>query len=697
MHRTSAAWRRWAGLAALALAACGGGGGGGSPTLPAGQQLSVVVSGNGTVSSQPSGLNCSSGTCEALYGINAAVTLTAAPANGQVFAGWGGACTGTTATCTLTMSEARTVTAAFTAPPAAQQTLTLQITGNGTVASQPAGISCAPTCSAPFATNTVVTLTPTPATGQVFSAWGGACTGAGVTCTVTLSQARTASATFVAQAPVQRLLTVNLSGSGAVRSSPAGIDCGTTCSANFADAANVQLTATPEAGQQFSAWSGACTGSAPTCTVAMTQARSTTATFAAAPTARAWQTAQLLESSNDFNVPRTLSAIAPNGDAIVLWEQSDGTPDGNTRQLYSRRYVAGQGWDAAVTVPGVTGTSQALAQGFLLMDAAGTATWIRANGEARRFTAASGWGAPFLPSALSAGTVNTVAMDAGGSITMLTGGSDVYANTLPANGPAWGTWVRVDASGTLAAGNSHLAINANGTAMALWRERNPGDNNYSMKAARFVPGTGWQTPQTIDSSFDNVNSDSPPRVALDDAGNAIAAWHQGDSLYVNVFSASSGWGTATEIDVRQVNSVFAARIDLTMAADGRAVVAWNSGIFAVKAMQYTPGAGFSAPVTVTPYGIERKMVLDDAGRAVMVYRSVEQWPNPTSATQNAYTRSLAWGGMWSAPALIETGAGDLIDLDALAFNRAGQGVAAWIQNDVANSSVRNSLWVNLLR
>lgn len=32
-----------------------------------------------------------------------------------------------------------------------------------------------------------------------------------------------------------------------------------------------------------------------------------------------------------------------------------------------------------------------------------------------------------------------------------------------------------------------------------------------------------------------------------------------------------------------------------------------------------------------------------------------------------------------------------------AFNRDGQGVAAWVRGDVPGSSARKSLWVNLLR
>jgi FG-GAP repeat/Divergent InlB B-repeat domain len=74
-------------------------------------------------------------------------------------------------------------------------------------------------------------------------------------------------------------LTVSLTGTGAVTSSPSGIACpATTCSADFGDATNVSLTATPVSGWQFSGWSGACSGSA-SCTVTMTAAESVTATF----------------------------------------------------------------------------------------------------------------------------------------------------------------------------------------------------------------------------------------------------------------------------------------------------------------------------------------------------------------------------------------------------------------------------------
>ncbi|MBI3900021.1 MAG: hypothetical protein HY308_17270 [Gammaproteobacteria bacterium] len=51
-------------------------------------------------------MNCGSD-CSESYANNTAVTLTAAPASADfVFDGWGGDCSGTNLTCTVTMSAA---------------------------------------------------------------------------------------------------------------------------------------------------------------------------------------------------------------------------------------------------------------------------------------------------------------------------------------------------------------------------------------------------------------------------------------------------------------------------------------------------------------------------------------------------------------------------------------------------------------
>lgn len=63
-------------------------------------------------------------------------------------------------------------------------------------------------------------------------------------------------------------LTVAMAGNGSVTSSPAGIACSGNCSASFDLGKQVTLTATPAAGWNFVAWTGACGGSG-TCTVSL--------------------------------------------------------------------------------------------------------------------------------------------------------------------------------------------------------------------------------------------------------------------------------------------------------------------------------------------------------------------------------------------------------------------------------------------
>ena len=258
-----------------------------------GATLTVNKAGTGTgaVTSSPSGINCGTGcvTQSASFANGTSVSLTAAAAGGSTFAGWSGACTGTGG-CTVSMTQARTVTATFNTTNTSQ-TLTVNKAGTGTgaVTSSPAGINCGAGCgtqSASFANGTSVSLTAAAASGSTFAGWSGACSGTGG-CTVSMTQARTVTATFNT-ANTSQTLTVNKAGTGtgAVTSSPAGINCGAGCgtqSASFANGTNVALTATAASGSTFAGWSGACTGTGG-CTVSMTQPRTVTATFTTGPT-----------------------------------------------------------------------------------------------------------------------------------------------------------------------------------------------------------------------------------------------------------------------------------------------------------------------------------------------------------------------------------------------------------------------------
>ena len=68
------------------------------------------------------------------------------------------------------------------------------------------------------------------------------------------------------------------SGSGVVTSNPAGIDCGSDCSATNAYATLITLTADAGAGSAFTGWSGACNGTGE-CRIVMDANKSVAAAF----------------------------------------------------------------------------------------------------------------------------------------------------------------------------------------------------------------------------------------------------------------------------------------------------------------------------------------------------------------------------------------------------------------------------------
>jgi hypothetical protein len=90
---------------------------------------------------------------------------------------------------------------------------------------------------------------------------------------------KSVTATFN-QLAQQYTLVVAVTGSGTVSSSPKGISCGRQCSKAYPTGTSVTLTAKPAKKHQLLGWSGgACSGTAPTCTVPMVSDQNVQAVF----------------------------------------------------------------------------------------------------------------------------------------------------------------------------------------------------------------------------------------------------------------------------------------------------------------------------------------------------------------------------------------------------------------------------------
>jgi len=261
------------------------------------------------------------------YNDGTVVGVTVQPLSGYRFDRWSGGCTGT-GTCSVTMSQARDVTAHFvrtyglvaTPSPAAGGTVTgsgrydtgtnvtvtytanagyrfvewgLGCSGTGTCTvamtthrhvvakfvatttsatytltlnKQPhAGGSVSQSGTSPYTAGSSVTITATPNSGYTFAGWNGGC-GQSTSCTFTINSNRLFLARFAVSTPALTTAAVP-SGGGTV-----------TGGGNHAYNERVAVTATPNTGYRFDRWSGACTGSG-ACSVTMSTARSVTAHF----------------------------------------------------------------------------------------------------------------------------------------------------------------------------------------------------------------------------------------------------------------------------------------------------------------------------------------------------------------------------------------------------------------------------------
>ncbi|MFM7718416.1 MAG: InlB B-repeat-containing protein [Actinomycetota bacterium] len=246
----------------------------------------VYAGGDGTISVVGTALSCGTGCTSAQWPFdgNAGVTLQATPAADGVsaFTSWSGVVclegTQRGATCSFQMSVSRDITAGFGTP----QTIAVSTTGTGGGWVTGPGIDCPTDCSETLVAGLNVALYADPGPLSSFGGWSDPACGTSSTCVLRLTAPTSITARFD---PMLVQVTLGKgsadSGTGTVTSSPAGINCATTCSTQTASlplGTVVTLTATPAADSYFAGWSGPCTGTG-TCVVTVDRSLTVTATF----------------------------------------------------------------------------------------------------------------------------------------------------------------------------------------------------------------------------------------------------------------------------------------------------------------------------------------------------------------------------------------------------------------------------------
>jgi hypothetical protein len=153
--------------------------------------------------------------------------------------------------------------------------LSVRLQGSGSVRSDVPGVLCSAACETSWNRGSQVLLTATPAAGQRFVRWSGACQGATIHCGLILGGDAAVTAMFaVARFP----LTLGVAGRGRVTG--AGAPCAVArCLRQATSHRPVTLRATPAKGWRLKGWNGACRGTRATCSVPMSKATSVRAIF----------------------------------------------------------------------------------------------------------------------------------------------------------------------------------------------------------------------------------------------------------------------------------------------------------------------------------------------------------------------------------------------------------------------------------
>jgi hypothetical protein len=425
----------------------------------------------------------------------------------------------------------------------------------------------------------------------------------------------------------------------------------------------------------------------------------------------AWSQAHLIEARlGSPSTPRL--AMNANGVALAVWDDQDTA----YRVLLSNRYTPGTGWELFGADPVAQQLAVSFAGGHLrnaqiALSASNdaVAVWQQdddgygsgaASIEANRSNAGSDWDsddAVLLETDPDYASDAYVVLDAHGNGVAVwaqedcpcsnpaSPARDIWARRYTANG-GWGPPVRIE-TGAHQAADPHVAIDAEGNAIAVWRQHD--DTRYSIWANRFVPGAGWIGAVLIEDNHDYHASS--PRIAMNARGDAVVVWGDFASYsWANNYAARRGWGEAVLIGSNDDPSQQDLRHRVAIDANGNAIAVWQHHVDLrdnIMVSRYAGGVGWSEAAALEAVDASARspeIAVDPRGNAIAV------WIQQDGARYDAWARRYVAGRGWVDPVLIETDDAGSAANPQIALDPSGNAIAVWGQHD----GDRFNIWAN---
>ena len=445
--------------------------------------------------------------------------------------------------------------------------------------------------------------------------------------------------------PTQHALTLQIGGVGRIDSVPeGGFACTATCRVEFVSIATLSLRATPAAGQVFSGWKGACSGTAPTCEVVLSRDLDVGATFSPAAQA-SWDTERPVSAAG-ADEPKL--AVDNQGRALMVWQQLE--PGSADRRLFASQ-SGSDGWSSPVRLD--TGAGDVAGTRLVLepQSGRGLLLWRQLSPAldlwARPYDPASGWGAA------------------------------TRLENLPG-----------------AVGVADAGLDAQGNAVVVWEQVGPATRFSIYGARRSALDGAWSAPVLLETNESVGVQDGDPVVAVAPAGDAIAVWKRSDGvsgrLWGNRLAATGSWGTATEIVSDAGVSRTIGPHALARDASGNGMLVWSqaditngTAASTVWFKRFAANQWVSESTTVAPQEILRQgllsrpvLAMNRAGTAVVAWRREDNSVMAASAPPSAQNFGAAWAVVRPATSL------PLNAQPALGLDATGQAWLAWTDRDL---------------
>lgn len=334
-----------------------------------------------------------------------------------------------------------------------------------------------------------------------------------------------------------------------------------------------------------------------------------------------WGEAVVIES-NDAGVVNLDVTAGPDGVAIAVWAQDDGIHD----RIWANRFTPAAGWGVAEKIDSGPGPAD---HPVVAMDPDGNAiaVWEQLDGTrfniwANRFTPAAGWGVAerIGRDELGSAYEPEVAVDANGRAIVVWEQydgtrNDVWANRFTPTG-GWATAELLELENSDSVDSSTVAVDPDGNAIAIWRL------GYNIWVNRLTPTTGWGTAEAIET-----DDAADPDVALDSRGNAIAVWGAKGPQYgiwARFFAPGQGWGDPVQVSDRDSGEYPTVGLD----PNGNAIVVWldrdpAAARLDLWASRFTPTNGWQTAQLIEANDVGstdyQQLAVDADGRALAVW------------------------------------------------------------------------------